>query len=68
MAEIAHQVNDKTENIGARRLYTVLEKLLESISFQAERYSDQEVVVDVAWVERELDAVAGNEDLARYIL
>lgn len=68
LAEIAHQVNDKTENIGARRLYTVLEKLLESISFQAERYSDQEVVVDVAWVERELDAVAGNEDLARYIL
>lgn len=68
LAEIAHQVNDKTENIGARRLYTVLEKLLESVSFQAERHCGEQVVVDVAWVERELDAVAGNQDLARYIL
>ena len=69
LAEIAFQVNEKTENIGARRLYTVMEKLLEEVSFQAGRSSaTQTVVVDAAYVDARLDMLAQREDLARYVL
>ncbi|MHB1374651.1 MAG: ATP-dependent protease ATPase subunit HslU [Thauera sp.] len=69
LAEIAYQVNEKTENIGARRLYTVMEKLLEEVSFEAGRSSaTQAVVVDAAYVDGRLDMLAQREDLARYVL
>jgi ATP-dependent HslUV protease ATP-binding subunit HslU len=68
LAEIAWQVNEKTENIGARRLYTVMEKLLEDISFDAGRASGQSVVIDAAYVDNRLKELAQSEDLARYVL
>ncbi|XLZ68369.1 ATP-dependent protease ATPase subunit HslU [Massilia sp. SR12] len=68
LAEIAYQVNERTENIGARRLYTVMEKLLEEISFSATESGAQHVVIDAAYVNQRLDALAVNEDLSRYVL
>ncbi|SFV10208.1 ATP-dependent protease ATPase subunit HslU [Pseudoduganella namucuonensis] len=68
LAEIAHQVNERTENIGARRLYTVMEKLLEEISFTASDAGDQTLAIDAAYVNARLDALAVNEDLSRYVL
>lgn len=65
LAELAFQVNEKTENIGARRLHTVMEKLLEEVSFHA---SSGETVIDAAYVDERLQDIAGSEDLARYIL
>ncbi len=68
MAEIAWSVNEKTENIGARRLYTVMEKLLEEISYDAGKRSGQQLVVDAAYVDERLKDLAASEDLARYVL
>jgi ATP-dependent HslUV protease ATP-binding subunit HslU len=68
LAETAWQVNETTENIGARRLYTVMEKLLEDVSFDAARMSGQAVVIDAAYVDSRLKDLAGSEDLARYVL
>jgi len=68
LAEIAFQVNEKTENIGARRLYTVMEKLLEEISFDAGRSSNTVVRIDAAYVNARLGELAINEDLSRYVL
>ena len=68
LAEIAFQVNEKTENIGARRLYTVMEKLLEEISFDASRHTGASIVVDAAYVDARLKDLAQSEDLARYVL
>jgi ATP-dependent HslUV protease ATP-binding subunit HslU len=68
LAEIAYQVNEKTENIGARRLYTVMEKLLEDISFEAGNGKADDLTVDAAYVDASLKDVAGREDLARYVL
>ena len=68
LAEIAWQVNEKTENIGARRLYTVMEKLLEEVSFSAARHSGTTVVIDAAYVDARLKELAQSEDLARYVL
>ena len=68
LAEIAFQVNEKTENIGARRLYTVLEKLLEEISFDAGKRGPGSVLIDAAYVDARLGELARNEDLARYVL
>lgn len=68
LAEIAFAVNERTENIGARRLYTVMEKLLEEISFSAGSEKDQVVRIDTAYVNDRLDALAVNEDLSRYVL
>lgn len=65
MAEIAWQVNEKTENIGARRLYTVIEKLLEEISYDAKPGVFE---VDAAYVDSKLDELSQREDLARYVL
>lgn len=68
IAEIAWQVNENTENIGARRLHTVLERLLESISFEATERSGEKIVVDVAYVDKYLAELAKDEDLSHYIL
>jgi len=68
LAEIAYSVNEKTENIGARRLYTVMEKLLEEISFDAGRAPGGTIVIDPAYVDARLKELAGSEDLARYVL
>jgi len=68
IAEIAFQVNESTENIGARRLHTILERLLDSISFEAPDRSGEAFTLDAAYVNEHLDALAGNEDLSRYIL
>ena len=68
LAEIAFSVNETTENIGARRLHTVLERLLEEVSFKASRQSGQSVVVDAAFVDERLGEVAADEDLSRYVL
>ncbi len=67
IAETAYHVNESTENIGARRLHTVLEKLLEDVSFDADS-SDKDIVVDAAFVESQLGDLAKNEDLSRFIL
>jgi ATP-dependent HslUV protease ATP-binding subunit HslU len=68
LAEIAFQVNEKTENIGARRLYTVMEKLLEEISFDAGKLGAQSIAIDGAYVDDRLGELAKSEDLARYVL
>jgi ATP-dependent HslUV protease ATP-binding subunit HslU len=68
IAEIAHQVNVRTENIGARRLHTVMERLLESISFEASEKTDSSLRVDAQYVDDHLGALAKDEDLSRYIL
>ena len=68
LAEIAYAVNEQMENIGARRLYTVLEKLLEEISFEAGTRGAQLVVIDAAYVDERLADLSKNEDLARYVL
>jgi ATP-dependent HslUV protease ATP-binding subunit HslU len=68
LAEIAFSVNEKTENIGARRLYTVIEKLLEEVSFAAGNHAGTNVKIDAAYVDRALNEVADDEDLSRYVL
>jgi ATP-dependent HslUV protease ATP-binding subunit HslU len=68
IAEIAFQVNESTENIGARRLYTVLEKLLEEISFDAGKRGPGTVEIDAAYVDARLAELSRNEDLARFVL
>jgi ATP-dependent HslUV protease ATP-binding subunit HslU len=68
LAEIAYQVNERTENIGARRLDTMLERLLESISFEAADRSGHELTIDSAYVDQHLGELAKDEDLSRYIL
>ncbi|WP_326533545.1 ATP-dependent protease ATPase subunit HslU [Pseudorhodoferax sp.] len=68
LAHIAYEVNERTENIGARRLSTVLERLLDEVSFEATRLDGQTVVVDAAYVNARLEALSRNEDLSRYIL
>ncbi|MBW7901178.1 MAG: ATP-dependent protease ATPase subunit HslU [Rhodocyclaceae bacterium] len=68
LAEIAWAVNERTENIGARRLYTVMEKLLEEISFDAGKAGTETLTVDAAYVDGRLGELAQNEDLSRYVL
>ena len=68
IAEIAWQVNESSENIGARRLHTVMEKLLENISFEAPSKPGERVVVDARFVDNQLGELIRNEDLTRYIL
>jgi len=68
LAEIAFQVNEKTENIGARRLYTVMEKLLEDVSFDAGKPGAAAISIDAAYVDARLGELAQSEDLARYVL
>ena len=68
IAEIASQINERSENIGARRLHTVMEKLLESISFEATDKSGSSITIDADYVSEQLDALVMDEDLSRYIL
>lgn len=68
IAQIAWQVNNTTENIGARRLHTIVEKLLEEISFHASDQTEKKLIIDKNYVEKTLESLAANEDLSRYIL
>jgi ATP-dependent HslUV protease ATP-binding subunit HslU len=68
LAEIAHAVNEKQENIGARRLYTVMERLIEDVSFHAARRTGETIAVDAAFVDERLAGIAGDDNLSRYIL
>ena len=68
IARIAVQVNDKTENIGARRLHTLLERVLENISFEASDRSGDTIEIDAAYVLKEVGEISADEDLSRYIL
>ena len=68
LARIAAEVNDAVENIGARRLQTVMEKLLEDVSFAAEDLKGETLTVDAAFVDKQLAGIARNADLSRYVL
>ncbi|MES9828555.1 MAG: ATP-dependent protease ATPase subunit HslU [Candidatus Thiodiazotropha sp.] len=68
IAETAWQVNERTENIGARRLHTVMERLLESISFMASEHTEETIVIDENYVDDQLSQLAADEDLSQYIL
>jgi ATP-dependent HslUV protease ATP-binding subunit HslU len=68
IAEIASQVNQRMENIGARRLHTIMERLLDEISFEAPDRADKEVVIDAKYVREKLAEIIKDEDLSRYIL
>ena len=68
IADFAALVNDRTENIGARRLHTVMEKLLDEVSFDAPDMTEKNVTIDEAYVDRMLADIVRNEDLSRYVL
>ncbi|HEX4934168.1 MAG TPA: AAA family ATPase, partial [Gemmatimonadaceae bacterium] len=68
LADFAMRVNDRAENIGARRLHTVMERLLDEVSFEAPDLERKDVTIDEAYVERALADIVQNEDLSRYIL
>jgi ATP-dependent HslUV protease ATP-binding subunit HslU len=68
IAEIAHQVNERTENIGARRLHTVMERLLETVSYDAAEKSGTSLIIDAKYVDDHLGNLVKDEDLSRYIL
>ncbi|MES0488403.1 MAG: ATP-dependent protease ATPase subunit HslU [Leptospirales bacterium] len=68
VAKIATEMNTKSENIGARRLHTIMEKLLEEISFHSEDYKGKEIIIDDKYVREQLDAIITNEDLSKYVL
>ena len=68
LAEVAFQVNERTENIGARRLHTVMERLLEKISFEAADKSGEKYLIDAEYVDKNLASLVKDEDLSRYIL
>jgi ATP-dependent HslUV protease ATP-binding subunit HslU len=68
IAEIAWQVNERTENIGARRLHTVMERLLDTLSFDAADRGGEHIRIDAEYVEKALGTLARDEDLSRYIL
>ena len=68
IAEVAWQVNERTENIGARRLHTVMERLLEVISFEADDHAGKEIAIDANYVNKYLQAFVKDDDLSRYIL
>ena len=68
LAEIAHAVNERQENIGARRLYTVMERLIEDVSFHAARRTGETIAIDAPFVDERLAGIAGDDNLSRYIL
>ena len=68
IAEFAAIVNERTENIGARRLHTVMERLLDEVSFEAPNLQEKSITIDAAYVHRMLADIVKNEDLSRYIL
>ena len=67
-AKLAARVNETVENIGARRLQTVMERLLEDISFEAEEHKGETITIDAAYVRERLETLAGDTDLSKYIL
>ena len=68
VARIAAQVNESVENIGARRLYTVIERVFEDLSFTAPDRGGEEIVIDAAFVEKHLGEMSRSTDLSRYVL
>ena len=68
IARLAHEVNSRVENIGARRLQTVMEKLLEELSFEAEDRQGETVTIDAAYVRDKLASLAQDADLSKYVL
>ncbi|HEV3121698.1 MAG TPA: AAA family ATPase, partial [Isosphaeraceae bacterium] len=68
MADLAHHVNQATQNIGARRLHTILERVVEEVSFDAPDLDKKRVVIDAAYVRKRLDDLVKDEDLSRFIL
>jgi len=68
LARHAHVINSEDENIGARRLFTVMEKVLEELSFRAEDFAEQTVVVDADYVRRPLAELVRNQDIRRFVL
>lgn len=68
ISSMAEEVNSKSENIGARRLHTIMEKVLDEISFEADEHKGETISIDAAYVDQKVEKVAGNEDLSRYIL
>ena len=68
MAEVAFDVNERAENIGARRLHTVVERLLEEVSFDAPDKAGQNLIIDREYVDNSLGELVEDEDLSRYIL
>ena len=68
LAEIAFAVNERQENIGARRLYTVMERLLDDVSFHAAKRTGEQISIDAKFVDATLAGIAGDDNLARYIL
>jgi ATP-dependent HslUV protease ATP-binding subunit HslU len=68
LAEFAHRVNESTQNIGARRLYTIMERLLEELSFAAPEMGSGRVVVNAEYVQEKLASIAEDEDLSKFIL
>jgi len=68
VAQVSWRINERTENIGARRLYTVMERLLEQVSFEAPEHAGERVVIDGAYVDEHLGELVSDEDLTKYIL
>ena len=68
MAATAVQVNERTENIGARRLFTIMERLLEQVSFEGSEMNEKTIVVDAGYVRERLQNIVKDQDLSRYIL
>jgi ATP-dependent HslUV protease ATP-binding subunit HslU len=68
IAQVATVVNERTEDIGARRLYTIMETLLDEISFEAPDMKEKEIKIDAKYVQEKLDDIVEDEDLSRYIL
>ena len=68
IADLAHQVNRTSQNIGARRLHTILERVVEDVSFEAPDRQDKQITIDAAYVKSRLDELVKNEDLSRFIL
>ena len=68
LAQLACDVNEQAEDIGARRLHTLLEKLLEEISFSAPELEEKQVVIDAAYVDKQLSDIVVNHDLSQFIL
>ena len=68
IAEIASDINERMENIGARRLHTVMERLLDTVSFEATDQPGRAILIDAAYVNNHLDELVKDEDLSRYIL
>ena len=68
IAELAAIVNERTENIGARRLHTMMERLLDDVSFDAPDLDQKSITIDAAYVDRMLATIVKNDDLSRYVL